>query len=134
MRSRGDINKKNAPFSSKGPKAEICAAGTDVYSDYMDNAYATLSGTSMATPVIAGAVALLQGKAMIRYKRYLSPEEIRLLLHMYAEDLGVLGRDPSFGYGLFSFGRVETGGERSWRGCPLSAHGKQVLIEKVFRI
>jgi subtilisin len=102
-----DINKKRADFSSVGAKAEIAAAGEEIYSCYKDNSYAKLSGTSMATPLIAGAVAILQAKAIKRYKRKLSPEEIRIVLHMYSEDLGVKGRDDEYGFGLFTFGRLK---------------------------
>lgn len=101
-----DINKNIADFSSRGKAAEICAAGIDVYSTYPGGKYATLSGTSMACPIITGAVAILQAKGYMRYGRRLTPEEIRLLLNIYTEKPGIKGRDRSYGYGIFSFGRI----------------------------
>jgi len=42
----------------------------------------------------------------LRYGRNLTPDEIRLLLNIYTEDLSGFGRDDRYGYGLFSFGRI----------------------------
>ena len=101
-----DVNKHIADFNSKGSAAEIAAAGIDIFSTYLNNGYATLSGTSMATPIVTGAVAILQSKGLMRYGRKLTPDEIRLLLNIYTEDLSGSGKDERYGYGLFSFGRI----------------------------
>lgn len=101
-----DINKNIAEFNSRGRAAEISAAGIDIYSTYPGGGYATLSGTSMATPIITGAVAILLGKGMLRYGRRLTPDEVRLLLNIYTENINNIGRDKSYGYGIFSFGRI----------------------------
>ncbi len=83
---------KNMPrgYSSRGPteccivKPEILAPGSGILSlDNKGSRYVKKSGTSMATPVVCGALALaLQKKPSLR------PEELKLLLYQSAENPG----------------------------------------------
>ncbi len=90
-----DINNNRASFSSTGPAVEVAAPGVSVKSTYLNNGFATMSGTSMAAPHVSGHLALmleaLPGKTV---------SEIRALLQYYVLDLGTVGRDWAYGYGL----------------------------------
>ena len=76
-------------YSGRGPtescivKPEIVAPGTKVVSCSNRMSYETKSGTSMATPVVTGAIALL----LERYP-YLTPVQVKLRLYQTAVDLG----------------------------------------------
>lgn len=76
-------------YSGRGPtencvvKPEILAPGTSVASCAPNMAYEIKSGTSMATPVVSGAIALLLGKYP-----HLTPAQVKLRLYETAVDMG----------------------------------------------
>ncbi|MAE72091.1 MAG: hypothetical protein CME06_16685 [Gemmatimonadetes bacterium] len=91
-----------ASFSSRGPsgcdnstiKPEVTARGDNVRSSVDGGGYGTLSGTSMACPHVAGAVALLRSGSPQS-----TPEEIKEALLNTAVDLGAAGEDNTYGTG-----------------------------------
>jgi minor extracellular protease Epr len=82
-------------FSNYGPEIEMSAPGDVIISTYKNNTYQTMSGTSMAAPFVAGQLALL--KEM--YPSY-TMIQIREELHRRVLDLGEVGRDNQYGFGL----------------------------------
>jgi thermitase len=59
-----DTNDIRASFSNYGNWVDVAAPGVSIYSTYKGNSYATLSGTSMATPFAAGTAALIWAKGI----------------------------------------------------------------------
>ena len=71
-----DENRQIANFSNEHLQVDIVGAGVDVLSTYPSSTYARLSGTSMATPHVAGILALLINLSESKFRRGLTESEI----------------------------------------------------------
>lgn len=98
---RGDGKIKIADFSSRGPvdsrfKPDIIAPSVDITSTCNNtklSLYTTMSGTSVATPIIAGICAML-----INQNPKASPDKIKHILLNMAHPLTHNKNDEGFGY------------------------------------
>lgn len=102
-----DTGKNIASFSSRGPtrdgrvKPDLVARGEGVYSTFPSNSYGALDGTSMASPAVTGASALI----VEQWRRTFggtnpTPAALKTLLLATAQDLGNRGPDFTYGFGL----------------------------------
>ncbi len=81
-------------FSSTGPALDVVAPGTGIISDKLAGGVISSSGTSMASPHVAGTAALLIASGLT------GPYNLRFRLTNTATDLGATGFDNLYGYGL----------------------------------
>ena len=77
----------------------LVAPGEAIYSTLPNGGFGYMSGTSMATPVVAGVAAQLQTRWPALKN---SPETLAQILLTSATDLGTPGVDDVYGYGLLN--------------------------------
>ena len=93
-----DQNNNLASFSARGPALDIVAPGVEIASTHIDDKYAIGSGTSQAAPYVTGMLALYMEKYPNK-----SAKELTQMLYNHALDLGEIGKDPFYGYGLVQY-------------------------------
>ncbi|KNY26165.1 S8 family peptidase [Pseudobacteroides cellulosolvens] len=101
--SATDINNSFASFSNYGSVVELAAPGVDVLSTITKNKYEYFDGTSMSAPFVSAACALLLSR-----NPSLSNIEVEQFLTDSAKDIGSVGKDESFGYGLLDLAKALT--------------------------
>lgn len=89
-----DKNGLVSSFSTRGGYVDLSAPGSGILSTSHDGSWVFMSGTSMATPHVAGVVAL-----MLATEPGLTPNEVRTRLQATAVDAGSAGHDDSYGWG-----------------------------------
>lgn len=86
------------PLSNTGDHIDVTAPGSRIYSTYHDleqnSGYVYMTGTSMASPFVAGLAGLLFSQDRDR-----TAGEVNALIAENADDLGDRGKDALFGYG-----------------------------------
>ncbi len=100
----GSITRTGAPsdFSNYGPDIAFTAPGSEILSTdrtgtdgYSDGDFATVQGTSFASPYSAGIAALL-----LSLSPGLDADQVETALRNGAKDLGIPGFDTTYGWGL----------------------------------
>ena len=96
----GDV--RHADYSNTGPEVDLAAPGSCVASTYPTRSgvsYASMTGTSMATPMVSAAAALVLSRNPM-----LTVDEVEAALLATAADLGAAGPDDETGAGLLQVG------------------------------
>lgn len=100
----GDTHTKQREYSGRGPtnicvmKPEIVSPGNEIVSCNGRNSYKKMSGTSMATPVVSGAIGLLLEK-----HPDMTPKDVKYCLYRTAKDCG-------YGKQIQGWGRINVAG------------------------
>lgn len=90
-----------ASFSNYGSYVDVAAPGVGILSTVRGGSYQAWSGTSMASPVVAGVAGLLVAQGPCR-----TPKQVEDILEQTADDIGTRGPDQYFGAGRINAGNA----------------------------
>lgn len=100
LKRSGDTVAFASSYSNHGSFVNISAPGSDIMST-VPSGYGNKNGTSMAAPMVSGAVADLLSK-----DSSLSVSEVKDLLYTSAKDMGPSGYDTKYGHGALDVGNL----------------------------
>jgi len=104
-----DARDKRSYFSNYGTWISVTAPGSDILSTFPTYGadglkdYGSISGTSMATPAVAGVVALIRSEFP-----HLKGKDVRAQLEWGTDDLGEKGYDHFYGHGRINLDKALT--------------------------
>jgi subtilisin family serine protease len=98
-----DRSGRLAEYSNYGAHQDVVAPGSEVRSCWTGGGYGVASGTSMASPQVAGVAALVRSVSP-----GISATRTRAILGASAIDMGTPGQDISFGHGFVNAWRAVT--------------------------
>jgi len=90
-----------APFTSYGANITVVAPGVNIHSAFARDTYAVASGTSQASPFVAGAVALMKSYAWGMGSK-LKHNDVVEILRRTSDKVDSRLRDERAGYGLLN--------------------------------
>ncbi|MDY0346530.1 MAG: S8 family serine peptidase [Acholeplasma sp.] len=90
-----DESKLISSFSTYNTYVDFVTPGSAIVTTSRTGGYVSVNGTSFSSPYLAGVAGLIWS-----YNPTLTANDVYQLLQTYAEDLGVVGKDNYYGYGL----------------------------------
>jgi len=118
-----------AAYSNFGAQKDISAPGSGIFSTYLNNGYRTMSGTSMAAPVVSAVAALV-----LSANPSLSVSQVKDILYNTAVDLGAPGKDDYYGHGrvnAYAAVAVASGGTPVPKEEPVNEEQPPLLVSSV---
>ena len=128
-------------FSSSGPtddgrvKPDLVGVGERLFSTVATGIsdYAIYSGTSMATPNVAGSLLLLQQLSSQLFGKYMRAATLKGLVIHTASDLGNSGPDYKYGWGLLDAEKAALHLEHAFR-SPTSIQEEELPRDSLFTL